>query len=94
MSIEAVTGEGVITTVHATAMAKRRCAHLLKAIAIIWRMKVLDLERTRQFKLRQRRAAAQETRYLPVRRLMLMVLSCWLASFAVLTKNVAYHGSA
>ncbi len=90
--IEAVTGEGAITTVHADSDRLSEVAHLLKGDSNNLADKVRSvLERTRQLeknynslknKLPHRRA-----QIFPVRQLMLMVLSCWLASLAVLSRK-------
>lgn len=90
--IEAVTGEGAIATVHADSDRLSEVAHLLKGDSNNLADKVRSvLERTRQLeknynslknKLPHRRA-----QIFPVRQLMLMVLSCWLASLAVLSRR-------
>lgn len=90
--IEAVTGEGAIATVHADSDRLSEVAHLLKGDSNNLADKVRSvLERTRQLeksynslknKLPHRRA-----QIFPVRQLMLMVLSCWLASLAVLSRK-------
>lgn len=90
--IEAVTGEGAIATVHADSDRLNEVAHLLKGDSNNLADKVRSvLERTRQLeksynslknKLPHRRA-----QIFPVRQLMLMVLSCWLASLAVLSRK-------
>ncbi len=90
--IEAVTGEGAIATVHADSERLSEVAHLLKGDSNNLADKVRSvLERTRQLeksynslknKLPHRRA-----QIFPVRQLMLMVLSCWLASLAVLSRK-------
>lgn len=90
--IEAVTGEGAIATVHADSDRLSEVAHLLKGDSNNLADKVRSvLERTRQLEkeLQQlkEQAAAQESANLSSKALMLMVLSCWLASLAVLSRK-------
>ncbi len=90
--IEAVTGEGAITTVHADSDRLSEVAHLLKGDSNNLADKVRSvLERTRQLEkeLQQlkEQAAAQESANLSSKAIDVMVLSCWLASLAVLSRK-------
>ena len=90
--IEAVTGEGAIATVHADSDRLSEVAHLLKGDSNNLADKVRSvLERTRQLEkeLQQlkEQAAAQESANLSSKAIDVNVLSCWLASLAVLSRK-------
>ena len=90
--IEAVTGEGAIATVHADSDRLSEVAHLLKGDSNNLADKVRSvLERTRQWKKNynslKNKLPHRRAQIFPVRQLMLMVLSCWLASLAVLSRK-------